>query len=142
MEPRKFKFLRRRHCALCSGENLQQLLMEVTTEMSELKQWFSINNLSLNLNKTKFMLFGNHSIDTEVQMTIDNVNVERVYETKNVPKQIYLHCDCVRPHCSDTSTAPPYWRGEVNKCKQTRELCFSGQRALQRLYFSTLMICV
>lgn len=41
----------------CSEENLQQLLEVVTTEMSKLKRWLKINKLSLNLNKTKFLLF-------------------------------------------------------------------------------------
>ncbi len=42
---------------LCSGEDLQLLLDEITTEMNKLKRWFDGNKLSLNLNKAKFMIF-------------------------------------------------------------------------------------
>lgn len=44
----------------CSGDNLQQLLEIITSEMKKLKQWFDVNKLSLNLSKTKIMLFGKH----------------------------------------------------------------------------------
>lgn len=54
----------------------------VLGKMIKLKQWLSINKWSFNLNKTTFMLFGNRFTDTQVQMMIDVVNVERVYENK------------------------------------------------------------
>jgi len=41
----------------CSGENLKQLVKDVNKEMNKLKIWFDNNKLSLNLNKTKLMLF-------------------------------------------------------------------------------------
>ena len=41
--------------------------------MSELKQWFDVNKLSLNLNKTKIMLFGNCKTNIHVQVMIGNV---------------------------------------------------------------------
>ncbi len=63
----------------CSGENLQLLDM-IITELNKLKTWFHRNKLSLNLNKTKIMLFGN--CNTEVKVSTDNVNIERVYENK------------------------------------------------------------
>ncbi len=68
--------------AFCSGENMQQLLEVITTEMVKLKLWFDVNKLSLNMNKTKLMLFGNCEINTQVQIIIDGVNIERVYEIK------------------------------------------------------------
>ena len=43
----------------CSGEDLQQLLEVVSLELGKLKQWFDANKLSLNIKKTKFMIFGN-----------------------------------------------------------------------------------
>ncbi len=50
--------------------------------LNKLKTWFDRNKLSLNLNKTKIMLFGNCEINTEVKVSTDNVNIERVYENK------------------------------------------------------------
>lgn len=45
----------------CSGDDLQHLLDELTTEISKVKFWLDKNKLSLNLNKTKIMVFGNSS---------------------------------------------------------------------------------
>lgn len=45
----------------CTGANLQTLLNDVTSELQKIKIWFDVNKLSLNLNKTKFMLFGNYN---------------------------------------------------------------------------------
>lgn len=42
---------------------LQQLVEGVTTEMTSLKIWFDLHKLSLNLNKTKSMLFGHRKIN-------------------------------------------------------------------------------
>lgn len=42
----------------CSGKNLEQLLTTAENELNILKNWFDINKLSLNLNKTKFIIFG------------------------------------------------------------------------------------
>ena len=50
--------------------------------MYKLKMWFDRNKLPLNLSKTKFMLFGNCNKNTQVQLQIDGVDIERVYENK------------------------------------------------------------
>ena len=42
-----------------SGDDLYQLVEAINFEISKLKLWFDNNKLSLNLSKTKFMLFGN-----------------------------------------------------------------------------------
>ena len=63
----------------CTGEDLQQLLELITTEMSKLKKWFDNNKLSLNLSKTKIMLFGNFTLNNDVNVKIDGVDIERVY---------------------------------------------------------------
>ncbi|KAK0146590.1 putative RNA-directed DNA polymerase from transposon BS [Merluccius polli] len=66
----------------CSGENIQQLLEEITKELVKLKKWFDINKLSLNLKKTKYMVFGKQKplLDTNIEIKIDNILLERVYE--------------------------------------------------------------
>lgn len=55
----------------CSGENLQQLVEDVTKEINKVKIWFDRNKLSLNLNKTKIMLFGNYKMNIQVNIQID-----------------------------------------------------------------------
>lgn len=47
-------------------------------EINELKNWFNANKLSLNLKKTKLMSFGQQRNAIPVQITIDNITIERV----------------------------------------------------------------
>jgi len=47
--------------------------------MTKLKKWFDVNN-SLNLEKTKFMVFANRKINKSVALSIDGVDIETVFE--------------------------------------------------------------
>uniref|UniRef100_A0A3Q3EDH9 Reverse transcriptase domain-containing protein n=1 Tax=Labrus bergylta TaxID=56723 RepID=A0A3Q3EDH9_9LABR len=80
----------------CTGEDLQQLLELITSEMSKLKRWFDNNKLSLNLSKTKIM-FGNCKLNNDVNVKIDGVNIERVYVNKFLGVTID-HKLCWKPH--------------------------------------------
>lgn len=67
----------------CSGKNLKELLCCVEMELENLKTWFDVNKLSLNIRKTKFMVFGNlNDSDCNVKLKICNVDIERVFVTK------------------------------------------------------------
>lgn len=81
----------------CSGVELQQLLEVITEEINKLKKWFDINKLSLNFNKTSFMLFGSHRSNVEVKLIVDNVNIERVNEIKFL-SVILDNKLCWKPH--------------------------------------------
>ena len=65
-----------------SGRDLGQLLNTVEDELKLLKKWFDANKLSLNLSKTKYILFCNRKIDTQVKLTIQDIEIERVNEVK------------------------------------------------------------
>ena len=65
-----------------SGDNLNQLQEDINTEMNKLKLWFDRNRLSLNVKKTKFMLFDNSKTNTQIKVKIDGVEIERVEEIK------------------------------------------------------------
>uniref|UniRef100_A0A3Q3ITX2 Reverse transcriptase domain-containing protein n=1 Tax=Monopterus albus TaxID=43700 RepID=A0A3Q3ITX2_MONAL len=65
-----------------SGENLQQLSGRVSQELEKIKKWCDSNILSLNLDKTKFMVFGNRRLDNELQLKSGGANIERVHEIK------------------------------------------------------------
>ena len=65
-----------------SGDNLTQLQEEINTEMNKLKLWFDRNRLSLNVTKTKFVLFDNSRSNTQIKIKIDGVEIERVKEIK------------------------------------------------------------
>ena len=81
----------------CSGDNMQHLLNMITSEMNKLKKWFDRNKLSLNLNKTKIMLFGNRKIDSKESEFIATMNIERVYQIKFLGV-ILDHKICWKPH--------------------------------------------
>ncbi len=49
--------------------------------MSKLHIWFSINKLSLNLAKTKFILFGKKGVNN-INIQVNGKNIERVDEYK------------------------------------------------------------
>lgn len=66
----------------CSGKDLKHLLGTVETELKIIKRWFDVNKLSLNLNKTKFIVFGNRQINQNIQIMIENVKIERVFDNK------------------------------------------------------------
>lgn len=65
----------------CSGDDLKTLSENTESEIVKLKIWFDVNKLSLNLIKSKFMVFAKRSKD-EVSLSIDGVNIEKVSELR------------------------------------------------------------
>ena len=65
-----------------SGADLEQLLHVVQKDLNILHKWFAINKLSLNISKTKFIIFGNKMINTEIHLTINNIQIEQTNNTK------------------------------------------------------------
>ena len=65
-----------------SGTDLGQLLQVVERELQILKDWFDVNKLSLNLTKTKYLIFTNKKINSPVKLSINMIEIERVYEYK------------------------------------------------------------
>ncbi len=63
---------------LCSGKDLEELLDTVERELEIFKRWFDINKSSLNLNKTKFKLFGYHKIIDQARIRLNNVGKKSI----------------------------------------------------------------
>ena len=66
----------------CSGKDIKTLCKSISRELDKLNIWFAVNKLSLNVNKTNFILFGNKKQTEDVHITINNVRIDRVYVTK------------------------------------------------------------
>ena len=66
----------------CSGSDLVQLSTVVSNELEKLNEWFAVNKLSLNVSKTKFMLFTNCRREQHVSISINNSEIDMVYKTK------------------------------------------------------------
>ena len=67
---------------ICSKYDLKELCTEVSNKLNKINDWFNISKLSLNLNKTNFMLFVNSKYGVNVPITTRNARLERVYITK------------------------------------------------------------
>ena len=51
-------------------------------ELNILHIWFQVNKLSLNVAKTNFMIFGNKRFEENYMISINGMNINRVYVTK------------------------------------------------------------
>lgn len=69
----------------------------LSSEMNKVKLWFDRNKLSLNLNKTKCMVFGNCKNKIDIKLIIDHIEIERVHENKFLGV-ILDHKLCWKPH--------------------------------------------
>uniref|UniRef100_A0A8C6WF21 Reverse transcriptase domain-containing protein n=1 Tax=Neogobius melanostomus TaxID=47308 RepID=A0A8C6WF21_9GOBI len=82
---------------LCSSKDLQLLISEVTTELHKLKEWFNRNKLSLNILKTKMILFGKRNSKVQIKINIENTQIEQVKEYTFLGV-IFNHEVSWRPH--------------------------------------------
>ena len=118
---------------ICADDNLEQLLASVTVELDKLKIWFNTNKLSLNLNKTKIMLFSNRKCNIPVKIVIDDTLIEKVQQNTFLGIIIDDKISW-KPHIS-------YLRTKVAKCvgmmKRSCTLLNTNARLL--LYHSFIM---
>jgi len=67
----------------CSIKSLEQLLRTVERELTVLKKWFDINELSSNYGKTKFIIFHNRQIKrNKIKIMTNDRKIEKVNETR------------------------------------------------------------
>ena len=67
----------------CTGTELKEMIRQVNEEMAKIYAWVNANRLSLNIDKTNFMLFTlkNFSLCTD-DIVINQIKMEEVKETK------------------------------------------------------------
>jgi hypothetical protein len=66
-----------------TGTDIDEMCRIMTTELTKLNIWFQVNKLSLNIQKTNFIIFGNKKcVNRNYNITIDGCNLERVLVTK------------------------------------------------------------
>ena len=81
----------------CSGLDIKELLSTEEKKLIMEKEWFDINKLSLNENKTKSMVFGGVWANCEIKSFLNGVKIKRLYETKFLGV-ILDHEVCWKPH--------------------------------------------
>ena len=68
---------------LCyAGKDLDEVCKIISRELNILHIWFHVNKLSLNVAKTNFMIFGNKRFEENYMISINGMNINRVYVTK------------------------------------------------------------
>ena len=67
-----------------TGKNIGNLMGQMNQELSKLVEWVNVNKLSLNISKTKYMIFSNRNViqDGNLNLLINNVKLKRVNQTK------------------------------------------------------------
>ena len=66
---------------ICSDNDINNLCDIINVELDKLNTWFSVNKLSLNIQKTHYIVFGNITIDGKASVHINNKIIGRVYES-------------------------------------------------------------
>ena len=61
----------------CSDNDMSGIIY---VELDKFNTWFSVNKLSLNIQKTHYIVFGNKTIDGKVSVLISNKIIDRAYE--------------------------------------------------------------
>jgi len=65
-----------------SHKQMSELVKSVNYELEKLSEWFRSNKLSLNVQKTNYIIFTNKKIPEDDQLTLDGRKLERVVSTK------------------------------------------------------------
>ena len=63
------------------GHNLEETIINLNTELSKISEWFRANELSLNLNKTHYMIFSNKNVKLHSNVKIDQTILDKVEST-------------------------------------------------------------
>ena len=75
---------------LYPGNDISEICKTVSKELDKLSSWFMANKLSLNVSKTNFMVISRKQIVNKPIVSINSINIERVYITKFLG----VHIDC------------------------------------------------
>ena len=64
-----------------SADSPELVSNTVRQELNKLHNWLAVNKLSLNSNKTNYMVFGVGRVISDIAMTINQNIIERIYES-------------------------------------------------------------
>ena len=75
----------------CTGSNIHTVCKIVTCELNKLNCWFAVKQLSLNLSKTNYMIFTLQNAPKNIEVSIHNHKIERVFLTKFLG--VFIDCN-------------------------------------------------
>ena len=64
------------------GDDLKEVCETMSFELDKMSRWFQANKLSLNVSKTNFMIFSNKKCDDNFKISINGMDITRVFVTK------------------------------------------------------------
>ena len=102
--------------------NSKPVETSINAELLKINEWLQINKLSLNINKSKFMIF--QKIDKEMEvltLKVDYINIERVKEFNFLGLMIDANLNW-KKHIAKVSNACSQKIGILNKLKHVLSL--------------------
>ena len=68
----------------CSGKDLQELESIVNAQLTGVQEWLTLNQLTLNIKKSKFIIFKSHKkpLKRELHLQLSGNDLQRVEESK------------------------------------------------------------
>ncbi len=114
-----------------TGPDLNTLCNELTCELKKLYTWFNVNKLSLNISKTKFMVFSNKTVNADIKICINEI--ESVVHTKFLGILIDNRVTW-KPHIA-------YLKGKLSKSLAVLYRCsrLINQTSLRSIYCSLFL---
>ena len=123
-------------CSFTQGGN-SSISNLINSELTKISDWFAVNKLSLNAEKTKFMIFHNHlKIITQNKipcLKINNTNIERVTEFNFLGLTINEHLTW-KSHAAKVANKISRTLGVMNRLKRYLPLS-----ALKTMYDSLIL---
>ena len=109
-------------------------LSTLNSELSKIYNWLAVNKLSLNILKTKFMVFHhpNKKLPQNLEIKINNTPIERVQEFCFLGLTINENLTW-KSHVNKIANKTSKYNGIINKLKR-----FLPQHILQTLYYSLI----
>ena len=126
-------------CSFTQGGNssISKVSNLINSELTKISDWFAVNKLSLNAEKTKFMIFHNHQkIITQNKipcLKINNTNIERVTEFNFLGLTINEHLTW-KSHAAKVANKISRTLGVMNRLKRYLPLS-----ALKTMYDSLIL---
>lgn len=116
-----------------SSDDYNELVNTVNRELKIIKKWMDTNKLSLNINKTKVMMFGNCNKMSEQKISIDGIQIEIVSEIKFLGVIIDSKLSW-KPHVRYIKTKISKSLSIINKAK-----LYLDENALRTLYCTLVL---
>ena len=118
-------------CVVAQGHNLEELIDTLNNELSSLNEWLLCNKLTLNTNKSYYMVFHRARIKlTNIDIDINGSKLQRVKCVKYLGSMVDQKLKWI-DHITHVKHKVAHGLGIINKAKP-----FLTKKSLRNLYYS------